>query len=92
MRRNISGIDKKHNAAGRSNGDKYINVKCSRCGSTSQLLINNVMSDILQCPVCLEGEIDYKTPHSMAVRDRRVIDCFSNLEPYILTLVQPSPN
>ena len=92
MRRNISDIDKKHTVADRSVGDSYVNVRCHRCGSTSQLHIKNVMTDMVLCPVCLEGEINCRAHHSGIVHYRKVAELFDGLEPYILTSVQPSPN
>ena len=92
MHRKISDIDKLHATAGRSVGDGYVNVMCHRCGSTSQLLIKNVMTDFVLCPVCREGEINCKARYSKAVPDQRAADFLDNLELYILTSVQPSPN
>ena len=92
MRRNISNIDKKHKAARRSVDDNYINVKCGRCGSASQLLVNNVITDAVICPVCHEGEIDIKARHIAGVHNRTVDELFGGLKPYILTSSRPSPN
>ena len=92
MRHNISDIGKKHNAVRSSAGDNYINVKCGRCGSASQLLVNNVITDAVICPVCHEGEIDIKARHMAAVHDRTVDELFGGLKPYILTSSRPSPN
>ena len=38
----------------------YIVLKCPRCKSTSEVKIHGVTPDILSCPVCLEGDIDYR--------------------------------
>ena len=35
----------------------YLLVKCLRCGSISQMAIKAVRSNVSQCPVCLDGEI-----------------------------------
>lgn len=36
----------------------YMNVKCERCGSESQLMMHSIRSNSLICPVCLGSEIN----------------------------------
>ena len=38
----------------------YISVKCPRCRSTVELASRGVRTTMLICPVCLEGEIEYR--------------------------------
>ena len=38
----------------------YISVKCPRCMSTVELPRKGVRTTMFICPVCLEGEIEYR--------------------------------
>ena len=38
----------------------YISVKCPRCMSTVKLARKGVRTTMFICPVCLEGEIEYR--------------------------------
>jgi transposase-like protein len=38
----------------------YITVKCPRCNSTSLISERGIRTEFFLCPVCLEGEIQYK--------------------------------
>ncbi len=35
-------------------------VKCSCCNSITQIKTTGVMTDTFVCPICLDGEIDYR--------------------------------
>ena len=38
----------------------YVTVKCPRCNSTSIISERGIRTKFFLCPVCLEGEIQYK--------------------------------
>jgi hypothetical protein len=38
----------------------YVTVKCPRCNSTSIISERAIRTSFFLCPVCLEGEIQYK--------------------------------
>ncbi len=40
--------------------EDYTSLKCPRCASTVELARKGVRTNILLCPVCLEGEIEYQ--------------------------------
>lgn len=53
--------------------ENYVTVKCPRCNSTSEIKSNGVVLNILLCPVCCEGEIEYQ------VEQRRIHRVASDL-------------
>jgi predicted RNA-binding Zn-ribbon protein involved in translation (DUF1610 family) len=40
--------------------NRYITVKCPSCRSVIQLKAESVRTDYFYCPVCEEGEIEYR--------------------------------
>ena len=50
-------------------GRKYVTIKCSCCHSTSQIKRNGFMTDTFLCPVCLDGEIEYRVERPRVYRD-----------------------
>ena len=70
----------------------YLIMKCCRCGSTSQLMIKGVRSDLSLCPVCLEGEIECKAIQPTIQVCREPVDGSQNLNAYIATLTKFSSN
>ena len=70
----------------------YLIVNCDRCGSISQLVLKGVNTAIFLCPVCLEGEIEYKVKQVGTQRHQGVIDGIHNLGSYISTQVKLSNN
>jgi hypothetical protein len=47
----------------------YIIVRCPRCFSTSEISRNGVRTHTFLCPVCLEGEIQYKENQSVIEKE-----------------------
>lgn len=70
----------------------YLVVKCDTCGSTAQLMTERVRSDEFLCPVCLEGEIEYKTRHPGTKKGQIIFDGVENLGQYITTPIKLSTN
>jgi hypothetical protein len=49
---------------------KYVTVRCSRCNSVSQIKTDGVMTDVFLCPVCLDGEVEYRVERPRVHRVR----------------------
>ena len=70
----------------------YFVVKCHRCNSTSQLMLKGRRNDVFLCPVCLEGEIQYKVKNPCTQMSENILNGLQNIGPCIATPVKLSTN
>jgi hypothetical protein len=55
-------------AGGHIMNGKYVTVKCPVCNNVSQLKATGIRTEIFRCPVCLDGEIEYREQKSVIYR------------------------
>ena len=67
-------------------------VKCLRCGSTARLMMHSVRSEYFICPVCLEGEVEYRVVKPDIKHQDDTCDSLDILYPYTADPVGVSVN
>ena len=70
----------------------YLIVRCVRCGSRSQLPLKSVRSEVSQCPVCQDGEIECKAIQPSIQPCKELAENVTSLSPYVTTLMKLSSN
>ena len=88
----VSGSEMLPLAGGEAVNEGYVTIKCYRCGSTMQLVIGSIRSDLLLCPVCHEGEIECRAQQPGNIDYEILISRLQDLGQYIATPVQLSLN
>jgi len=70
----------------------YLIMKCSSCQSIMQLAIGGVRSNVFQCPVCLESEIECEAERRGIQEDKGVMDGIRNFTSYVAIPGKDSAN
>lgn len=78
-----SGIRTLHLPVDQFAGDSYLSATCYRCGSTSHLKIQGVRSPSIQCPVCLDCEIECDSKEVSPQKQQGILGRLQRVSAYI---------
>ena len=62
----------------------YVTVKCPRCNSTSVINERGIRTDFFLCPVCFEGEIQYRVKTVLDIELGKLLN--SHFTPEVMKL------
>ena len=66
--------------------NRYITVRCPSCRSVCQIKADAVRTEVFYCPVCEEGEIEYRPgPPKSLHRGSRLSPEWQDLVPVYIT-------